>query len=104
MSYFNAVIEDKAAFERALDTPLTVFILFASKNCHACNEALPWFKEITDAYQRKIKVLILDCEDTPRHPAVKRIPTLLIYQKGQQVRTVEGITEAALLEALIAFA
>lgn len=104
MSYFNAVIEDKAAFERALDTPLTVFTLFASESCHACNEALPWFKEITEAHQNKIKVLILDCANTPRHPEVKRIPTLLIYQKGQLVRTVEGISEATLLEALIAFA
>ena len=104
MSYFNTVIEDKAAFERALDTPLTVFALFASEGCYACNATLPWFVEITKAHQGKIKVLILDCANTPKHPMVVRIPTLLIYQRGQLVRTLEGVSESALLQALIELA
>lgn len=104
MSYFNAVIKDKEAFEQALDTPLTVFALFASEGCHACNLTLPWFVEITKAHHGKIKVLILDCANTPRHPKVVRIPTLLIYKQGQLMSALEGVTESALLQALAEFA
>lgn len=104
MSYFNAVIEDKAAFERALDTPLPVFTLFASETCGACKAALPRFAEMAKAHDGKIKVLILDCANTPRHPKVVRIPTLLIYEKGELVETLEGVSEPSLLQAFLQYA
>lgn len=104
MSYFNAVIENKAAFEQALDTPLPVFALFASETCHACTMTLPWFVQITETYQGKIKVLIINSAESPKHPNVLRIPTLLIYQQGQLVATLEGVSESALFQALIDFA
>jgi thioredoxin 1 len=43
--------------------------------------------------------LILDCANTPRHPNVKRVPTLLIYQNGNLMKTFEGISDRTLLQA-----
>jgi len=88
MNYVNAVVEDKAAFERELDTPLPVFVVFVSKGCAACKEALPRFVKVAGARKGKIKVLILDCANTPRHPNVKRVPTLLIYQNGNLMKII----------------
>lgn len=104
MNYVNAVVEDKAAFERELDTPLPVFAVFVCEGCGACEEALPRFVKMADAHQGQVKVLILDCANTPRHPNVKRVPTLLIYQNGNLMTTFEGISDLTLLQAFAKYA
>ncbi|NVZ83219.1 MULTISPECIES: thioredoxin domain-containing protein [Pseudomonas] len=93
MNYVNAVIEDKAAFERALDTPLPVFVVFTSRGCTACEDALPTFAGIASRYQEQVKVLILDCTNTPRHPSVTRVPMLLVYQHNVLLETLPGLAE-----------
>lgn len=96
MSYANAVIEDKAAFERALDTPEPVFVVFFSDDCPACTDAMPRFMRISKRYGAQVKILILDCCNTPRHPSVKSIPILLIYQDQTLRQTIPGLGEEAL--------
>ncbi|KAE9657721.1 thioredoxin [Pseudomonas sp. PB105] len=99
MNYVNAVIEDKAAFERALDTPLPVFVVFISHACPACTDAMPRFTRMSERYKGGIKILILDCTETPRHPEVDRIPMLLIYHNKALLDTVPGLGEQALKKA-----
>ncbi|MGZ0715518.1 thioredoxin family protein [Pseudomonas palleroniana] len=99
MNYVNAVIEDKAAFERELDTAEPVFVVFISSSCPACTEAMPRFMRITEPYRDQIKLLILDCANTPRHPQVVRIPTLLIYRDRTLLESVPGLGEQALESA-----
>lgn len=96
MNYVNAVIEDKAAFEHALDTPLPVFVVFMSAQCRACEDALPRFMQIAASYQHSVKVLILDCTQTPRHPSVTRIPMLLVYHNHQLLETQTGLGQQSL--------
>lgn len=98
MSYVNAVIEDKAAFMKALDTPLPVFMVFMSHDCPACTDALPRFVELTKQHPRQIKVLILDCTNTPKHGAVDRIPMLLVYKHGELLETLPGLGKQPLEE------
>ncbi|WP_426132089.1 thioredoxin domain-containing protein [Pseudomonas sp. DWP1b1] len=104
MDYVNAVIEDKAAFERALDTPLAVFVVFVSPGCTACEDALPRFVRLIEPYRAQIKVLILDCTNTPRHPAVTRVPMLLVYQNSTLLETLPGLGERATLDILNKYA
>lgn len=104
MDYVNAVIEDKAAFERALDTPRTVFVVFGSPGCQACEDALPRFVRQSEPYLPHIKVLILDCTVTPQHPAVTRVPMLLIYRNGALLETLAGLGEHSTMEALNKYA
>ncbi|RUQ45093.1 thioredoxin, partial [Corynebacterium pseudodiphtheriticum] len=99
MNYVNAVIEDKAAFERALDTPKPVFVVFISDRCAACRETMPGFMRISEPYKDQIKLLILDCANTPRHPQVGRIPMLLIYRDQALVQSIPGLSEQALESA-----
>lgn len=60
MNYVNAVIEDKASFDRALDTELPVFVAFIS---HSCTDAMPRFMHISERYKDQVKVLILESLD-----------------------------------------
>ncbi|KAB0570305.1 thioredoxin [Pseudomonas palleroniana] len=99
MNYVNAVIEDKAAFERALDTPRPVFVVFTSESCGACRERMPVFMRISEPYKDQIKLLILDCANTPRHPRVDRIPMLLIYLNQTLIQSIPGLGEQALESA-----
>ncbi|MDY7066899.1 hypothetical protein PsexTeo8_33660 [Pseudomonas extremaustralis] len=99
MNYVNAVVEDKAAFERELDTPQPVFVVFMSHDCTACSDAMPRFMRISERYKGQVKVLILDCVNTPRHPRVDRIPMLLIYRDRVLLDALPGLGEDALESA-----
>ena len=99
MNYVNAVIADKAAFERELETAQPVFVVFMSHDCTACSDALPRFMRISEHYKDHVKILILDCLDTPRHPSVDRIPMLLIYRDQVLLDALPGLREDALEKA-----
>lgn len=104
MKYVNAIIESKADFERALDTPLTVFVVFVSPFCPSCHDALPRFVRMAAPYEKRVKVLILDCSKTPSHPAVDRVPMLLVYQKGVLQEAFAGLAEQSLQQAFHTYA
>ncbi len=104
MDYVNAVIANKAEFDRELNTRQPVFVVFISHDCAACTDAMPRFMRISQRYKHQIKIMILDCTETPRHPSVDRIPMLLIYQNRQLKKTVPGLGEQALKDAFKRFA
>ncbi|AZE94342.1 hypothetical protein C4J95_2321 [Pseudomonas orientalis] len=99
MDYVNAVIADKAAFDRERNTTKPVFVVFISAGCAACHDAMPGFMRISEDYKDQVKVLILDCANTPSHPSVDRIPTLLIYRGQDLLETLPGLGEQALKDA-----
>ena len=104
MNYVNAVIADKAAFEHELDTVQPVFVVFMSHDCTACSDAMPRFMRISQGYKDHVKILILDCVDTPRHPRVDRIPMLLIYHHQALLEALPGLGEQALVRAFEQYA
>ncbi|MCF5025334.1 thioredoxin domain-containing protein, partial [Pseudomonas lurida] len=104
MNYVNAVIADKAAFEHELDTVQPVFVVFMSHDCTACSDGMPRFMRISQGYKDHVKILILDCVDTPRHPRVDRIPMLLIYHHQALLEALPGLGEQALVRAFEQYA
>ena len=60
MNYVNAVIANKAEFDRELDTEQPVFVVFISHDCAACTDAMPRFMRISQRYEGQVKVMILD--------------------------------------------
>ncbi|UII73985.1 thioredoxin family protein [Pseudomonas sp. HN11] len=104
MNYVNAVIADKAAFERELETNQPVFVVFMSHDCAACSDAMPRFTRISERYKDHVKILILECVDTPPHPSVDRIPMLLIYHHQRLLEALPGLGEQALESAFEQYA
>ena len=90
MGIGTAVIANAEDYQRVLDTPLPVFMLFVSQHCPACEEAGPLFERIAEQYAKAVTSLVLDTAQTPRHPEVTGTPTLLIFQKGQMVERLKG--------------
>lgn len=82
-------IADAKDFQRILNTPRPVFILFVSEHCPACAESGPLF-ELAAWKHPWIVSLVVDCANTPRHPDVTGTPTLLIYWNGVLVEKLKG--------------
>ena len=90
MGMATRIISSATAFERVLNTPRPVFLLFVSEHCPACAQAGSVFEQ--HAWQHPWVVsLVLDCAHTPRHPDVSGTPTLLIYRKGALVEQHKGL-------------
>lgn len=89
MGIATAVIANNEDFQRVLDTPHPVFLLFVSQHCPACAEAGPLLKLIAGKYPR-VKTLVLDCAATPRHAEVTGTPTLLVYLNGVLKEKLKG--------------
>lgn len=89
MGIATSRISSAKAFERVLNTPRPVFLLFVSEHCPACAEAGPLFELHAWKHPRVVS-LVLDCAHTPRHPDVTGTPTLLIYLNGALVEKFKG--------------
>jgi thioredoxin 1 len=93
MSHVITTLKDSAAFERELNCPLAVLILFMSPHCTACKEAVRHVAHTRERYKGRIKALIVDCSKTPRHLSVTRVPALLVHKDYALVQKIEGILE-----------
>ncbi|WP_017527996.1 thioredoxin family protein [Pseudomonas fluorescens] len=89
MGIANATIANAEDYQRVLNTPHPVFLLFASEYCPACPEAVELFERVAARYPNVVS-LVLDCAKTPRHPEVSGTPTLLIYLNGQLQKKLKG--------------
>lgn len=89
MGAATRTISSAKDFQRVLNTPRPVFILFVSEHCPACASAVPLFEKV--AWQHPwIVRMVLDCAHTPRHPDVTGTPTLLVYERGNRVELHKG--------------
>ncbi len=82
-------ISDAKHFQRVLNTPRPVFILFISDHCPACVSAGPLFERIASRHPWIVSI-VLNCVKTPRHPSVMGTPTLLIYLNGTLMEVFKG--------------
>lgn len=98
MGIANANIASTEEFQRVLNTPSPVFILFVSDSCPACETAGPLF-ERTAWKHPWIVSLVLDCAQTPRHPDVTGTPTLLIYENGTLMEKFKGLSSEDVADA-----
>lgn len=89
MGYTTATIANAQEYQRILSTKRPLFILFVSEHCPACVAAGPMFDRIARQYPR-VRSLVVDCAQTPRHPDVTGTPTLLIYLRGRLMEKLKG--------------
>ncbi|MBF6029034.1 thioredoxin family protein [Pseudomonas sp. P115] len=90
MGIATAIIDTDEEFQRVLDTPVPVFMLFVSQHCPACADAGPLFTRVASQYPQ-IKSMVLDTAETLRRSEVTGTPTLAVYRDGALMETFKGL-------------
>ena len=90
MGLATATIANAEDYRQVLSSSRPVFLLFVSARCPACSQAVPLIERVAANYPEVVS-MVLDCENTPRHPEVKGTPTWLIYLNGELKEAFKGL-------------
>ena len=72
--------------------------------CAPCKQIAPFVEQLSNEYQGKVKVLMLDIDNNPSTTAkygVRGVPTLKMFKGGEVVAEQVGAAPKAKLEELI---
>ena len=87
---------------QVLQSDIPVLVDFYADWCGPCKMMAPAVEELAEAYQGKIDVYKVNVDEEPalavRYKVVS-IPTLLLFQKGEVVRSFIGLQSKDTLEA-----
>lgn len=91
MSYISLNEEN---FEKeVLNSDIPVLVDFWAEWCVPCRMVAPVIEELAAEYDGKVKICKLDVEEAPSKAAefgVQSIPTLMVFNKGEQVAQTLG--------------
>lgn len=89
-----------------LEFPGLVLVDFWAEWCHPCRVVAPIIAKIAEKYQgnEKIKIAKLDIEEanqTAGQYRIMSIPTLLLFNKGEQVEMLVGVQPTQVIEKML---
>lgn len=94
-----------ASFEaEVLNSSVPVLLDFTATWCGPCQRIAPLIDALADKQNGKLKVCKLDIDNNPRSPSkfgIRGVPTLMLFQGGQQVGTHVGALNGKQLDDFI---
>ena len=97
-------ITDQNFDNEVLESALLVFACFTAPWCHTCYPACLIAGELAEKYDGKIKFVRVDAERSPEISAryhIRALPTIIIFQDAQPVKTLLGYQEPGSLKYLL---
>lgn len=98
----------KSSFEKLIESERPILIDFYADWCGPCKMVTPILKEIKEEMQDSVRIIKIDVDKNQsisQKLQVMSIPTLMIYQNGEQKWRTQGVQTKALikkkLEALL---
>ncbi|MFW6109953.1 MAG: thioredoxin [Patescibacteria group bacterium] len=88
------VFTDDNFEEEVLEEELTVLVDFWAPWCGPCRVIGPVIEELAEEFEGKVKVGKLNVDENPgvaQKYSVMSIPTILIFQEGEQARQLVGV-------------
>ncbi|MDA3810365.1 MAG: thioredoxin [Spirochaetaceae bacterium] len=91
MSYVK--LTDENFEQEVLKSDIPVLVDFWAEWCVPCKMLGPIIEELAGEYAGKVKICKLDVDDAPESAgkfSVQSIPTVMVFNKGEQVRQTLG--------------
>ncbi len=91
--------------QEVLKSEIPVLVDFWAEWCVPCKMLGPIIEELADEYAGKVKICKLDVDDAPDAAAkfsVQSIPTVIVFNKGQQVTQSIGASPKEILVKMFA--
>ena len=103
----NSTTLTDATFAEAIAGDAPVLVDFWAEWCGPCRAVAPVLDEISTEYGEKIQITKLNIDENPNVPAslgVMSIPTMIVFQGGQEKKRIVGARpKASMLHELEAF-
>ncbi len=96
-------VTDDTFEKEVLQAELPVIIDFYATWCDPCKALAPIYEDVSKLYTDKVKFMTCDIEDSKiaMNYKVMRIPTLIIFDKGEEIARRRGYLDKDTLVAFI---
>ena len=91
----------KSAFSKLIHSDKPVLIDFFATWCGPCQTLFPILKELKSDMGDKVRIIKIDIDknqDLTAKLGVRSVPTIMIYQNGDQKWRTQGVQTKALME------
>lgn len=91
-------------FQNLINSEIPVLLDFYADWCGPCQAMKPILVNLKERMGEKVKIIKIDTEqnqDLSVYLQIRSIPTLMIYQKGQQVWRHSGVVDTQQLEQIL---
>jgi thioredoxin 1 len=98
MSHFVAEVSDANWASEVLGSDRPVLVDFWAAWCGPCRMLAPTVESIAEKYQGRAKVVKLNVDENPETPGtygIRGIPTLILFNRGQEVERHVGVPQNA---------
>ncbi len=93
-----------ASFSQLIDHNVPVLVDFKADWCQPCKMMTPILKQVKQNFKDQIKIIKIDIDRNPaiaQKYAVKGVPTLILFKKGESVWRQSGVLQAHQINTII---
>jgi len=86
-------ITDENFDEEIINSDVPAMVDFWAEWCGPCKMVSPVVEELAEEYKGRIKITQMDVDGNSQTPArfgIRNIPTLILFKKGEVVKTIIG--------------
>ena len=86
----------KSSFKQIIDSEIPVLVDFSAEWCGPCKMLTPILKQVKDDLGDKIKIIKIDIDKNQSLStkyAVRGVPTMILFKKGNQLWRQSGLVQ-----------